>query len=74
MPVELWPSRSLTTRIGTPAARARLALVWRNPWKRITGRPARRASAWNRRVTYSGRGIRPFSYVNTSPASCQSLP
>ncbi|MCW2691591.1 MAG: hypothetical protein JWM67_195, partial [Mycobacterium sp.] len=37
MLVVVWPRRSLTTRIATPAVKARLALVWRKSWKRMSG-------------------------------------
>ena len=52
-----WPSRSETTFRSTPADRARLALVWRRSWSRMTGRPAFRANAWKCLVAYSGRTL-----------------
>jgi len=39
MPVDVWPSISLTTFIGTSARSAIVAKVWRSPWN-VTGMPS----------------------------------
>ena len=67
MTVELWPSSSETTFIGTPAARARLADVWRRSCSLIGGRPAPRAMRW--KVSVATSGCRPRSvYVGEDEA------
>src|SRR5581483_1047469 len=39
MAIVEWPRRSWTTRGWTPRSRARVAQVWRRPWRVRRGRP-----------------------------------
>ena len=52
-----------TTLRSTPASKARLALVCRSSWTRISGRPARWLRRVKWRVTYSERRAVPSSRV-----------
>ena len=49
-----WPSRSVTTLIGTPAAMRSEAWVWRRSWKRTRGSPDRRTIRSKSWLTDSG--------------------
>jgi len=67
-----WPRRSWTILGWTPAARSRVAAVWRRSWKRMSGSSAaRRIGLQLRRVRLLLRIGSPAVSVNTRPAAAR---
>ena len=72
--IELCPSTSITTRIGTPCASINDAAECRRSWKLKSGRSAMPSSALNLRKRFRGSSGVPTPDVKTRPLSCPREP
>lgn len=62
-----WPSRSLTTLMGTPALSSRVAWVCRRSWRRMRGRPDRATWFLNASAAPPSQDVAPMANRDPGP-------